>query len=240
MSLIAQPSGLVPAYHPSGEIRSIAHEGILMPGNNVSINKGQPVFLYRGTGAAQNGVTIPAGQVVLAPFNTASVGNAGSALTTQNLVSAQPIYGVFAGCEYFDATNTPQESNYWPAGQVCFPGTFVRVFLWQDPLIEYTIQTDAALTVTTTLGDGLSRFDGLQGFLNYQTMANAASPPGVGLSQATFLGGYASLAAKGTQGQLQITKVDPTVLNQAVSDPYLQLQVRIALPQTSASIPSTI
>ncbi len=240
MSLTAQPSGLVPAYHPSGEIRSIIHEGILMPGTNVAINKGQPVFLFRGTGAAQNGVTIPAGQVVLVPFNAASIGNAGSALTTNALVLAQPIYGVFAGCEYQDVTGAWQESNFWPAGQVCFPGTFVRAMIWQDPLIEYTIQTDAALTVTTTLGDGLSRFDGLQGQLNQATMANAASPPGVGLSQATFLGGVGNLVAKGTQGQLQITKVDPTILNQAPNDPFLQLQVRIALPQTSANIPSTI
>jgi hypothetical protein len=240
MSLTALPSGLVPAYHPSGEIRSIVHEGILMPGTNVAINKGQPVFLFRGTGAAQNGVTIPTGQVVLVPFNPASIGNAGSALTTNALVLAQPIYGVFAGCEYQDVTGAWQESNFWPAGQVCFPGTFVRAFIWQDPLIEYTIQTDAALVVATTLGDGLSRFDGLQGQLNQATMANAASPPGVGLSQCTFLGGVGNLVAKGTQGQLQITKVDPSILNQAPNDPFLQVQVRIALPQTAASIPSTI
>jgi hypothetical protein len=240
MSLTAQPSGLVPAYHPSGEIRSIVHEGILMPGTNVAINKGQPVFLFRGTGAAQNGVTIPSGQVVLVPFNPASIGNAGSALTTNTLVLAQPIYGVFAGCEYQDVTGAWQESNFWPAGQVCFPGTFVRAIIWQDPLIEYTIQADAALVVATTLGDGLSRFDGLQGQLNQATMANAASPPGVGLSQCTFLGGVGNLVAKGTQGQLQITKVDPSILNQAPNDPFLQVQVRIALPQTAANIPSTI
>jgi hypothetical protein len=239
MSLTAQPSGLVPAYHPSGEIRSIAHTGILMPGTNVAINKGQPVFLYRGTGAAQNGVTIPAGQVVLAPFNVASVGNAGSALASQALMNAQSIYGVFAGCEYFDVTNTPQESNFWPASQACFPGTAVTVFLWQDPLIEYTIQTDGApASVTTTLGDSIARFDGLQGYLNYLTVANAASPPGVGLSQCTFLAG--SLVAAGTVGHLQITKVDPTILNQSAADTYLQLQVRIAKPQTSANIASVI
>lgn len=245
MSLVAQPSGLVPAYHPTGNIRSVAHEGILMPGTNVNIYKGQAVFLYRGTGGAQNGVTIPTNQVVLAPFNIASVGNAGSALTTQALVAAQAIYGVFAGCEYNDATNTPQESNFWPAGQTCFAGTFVRVFLWQDPLIEYTIQTDAALSgVTTTLGDSIARFDGLQGYLNVTTMANGANPPGVGLSQCTFQGGAVAtntvITASGTVGHFQITKVDPTVLNQSASDAFLQLQVRIAKPQTSANIPSTI
>jgi hypothetical protein len=241
MSLTAQPSGLVPCYHPSGEIRSIAHEGILMPGTNVAINKGQPVYLWRGTGATQNGVVVPTGQVVLVPFNPASLNSAAAvALTTNALVLAQPIYGVFAGCEYQDVTGAWQESNFWPAGQVCFPGTFVRAFIWQDPLIEYTIQTDAALVVATTLGDGLSRFDGIEGQLNQATMANAASPPGVGLSQATFLGGVGNLVAKGSQGQLQIVKVDPTVLNQSPADTFLQIQVRIALLQTAASYISNV
>jgi hypothetical protein len=241
MSLVAQPSGLVPAYHPSGEIRSIAHKGLIPPGFSVAINKGQPVFLFRGTGAVvQGGVTIPANQVVLVPFNTAITGNAGSLLNTQANVAAQSILGVFAGCEYYDALGFPQESNFWPAGQACFPGTVVTAFVWQDPLIEYTIQTDAALTsAATTIGDSIARYDGLQGFLNVNTMGNAANPPGVGLSQATFQGGAVAtatvIAATGSQGQLQISKVDPTVYNQTDADAFLQLQVRIALPQTAAA-----
>jgi hypothetical protein len=247
MSLTAQPSGLVPAYHPSGEIRSIAHTGILLPGTNVAISKGQPVFLWRGTGSAQLGVTPPVGQVMLVPFNAATLSSANNtsaantALTTQALVTAQPIYGVFAGCEYFDATNTPQESNFWPAGQVCFPGTAVTAFIWQDPLIEYTIQTDAALTVTTTIGDLYSRFDGLFGSLNQATMGNVASPPGVGLSQCTFLGTYANLVATNVVGgNLQITKLDPSILNQTPADPFVQLQVRLANPQTAARFGASI
>jgi hypothetical protein len=240
MSLIAQPSGLVPAYHPTGEIRSIAHRGLVPPGLNVAINKGQPVFLYRGTGAVtQGGVLIPLNQVVLLPFNTAITGNAGALLNTQANVNAQSMLGVFAGCEYFDVTGAPQESNFWPAAQACFPGTVITAFVWQDPLIEYTIQTDAALTsAATTIGDSIARYDGLQGFVNVNTINNVASPPGVGLSQVTFQGGAVAtatvIAATGSQGQLQITKVDPSILNQTDSDPFLQLQVRIAMPQTAA------
>jgi len=213
MSLTALPSGLVPAYHPTGEIRSILHPGVLQPGTNVNIFKGQAVKLLIGTGATVNGVTIPAGQVYLAPVTSA----------------ADPVYGVFAGCEYFDATNFPQESNFWPASQVCFAGTVVTAIIWHDPLIEYTIQTDGtSFGVTTTLGDGFPRFDGREGpITNF-----AAGSATVGLSQCTF--GASGLVATTVQGQLQITKVDPTILNQTAGDTFLQLQVRIARPQTAA------
>ncbi len=213
MSLTALPSGLVPAYHPSGLIRSVRHQGVLLPGTNVNIFKGQPVYLAIGTGAAVNGVTIPAGQVYLAP------------VTATN----QKIYGVFAGCEYYDALNTPQESNFWPASQVTFAGTVISAFIWTDPLIEYTIQSDGTASgVTTTLGDGYARFDGREANLSNFGAGNAT----VGLSQCTL--GLSTLVATGTQGQLQITTLDPTILNQTPGDTYLQFQVRIANPQTAA------
>lgn len=213
MSLTALPSGLVPAYHPSGEIRSILHPGVLQPLTNVNILKGQAVKLVIGTGAAVNGVTVPAGQVVLAPVTSA----------------ADPVYGVFAGCEYFDNLNTPQESNFWPANQPCFAGTVVTAMIWQDPAIEYTIQTDGtSFGVVTTLGDSVARFDGREGPIT--NFANGSAT--TGLSQCTF--GASGLVGTGVQGQLQITKVDPTVLNQSAGDTFLQLQVRIARPQTAA------
>lgn len=213
MSLTALPSGLVPAYHPSGQIRSILHPGVLQPGTNVNIFKGQAVKLLIGTGAAVNGVTIPAGQVYLAPVTAA----------------ADPVYGVFAGCEYYDALNTPQESNFWPASQTTFAGTVVTAMIWQDPAIEYTIQTDGtSFGVVTTLGDSVARFDGREGPITNFAAGNAT----VGLSQCTF--GASGLVATTVQGQLQITKVDPTILNQTAGDTFLQLQVRIARPQTAA------
>jgi hypothetical protein len=219
MSLTALPSGLQPAYHPSGEIRSVAHPGILLPGTNVNIFKNQPVGLGIGTGGAVNGVTVPVGQVYLFPIVAATI------------ATTNKIFGVFAGCEYFDALNTPQESNYWPASQVCFAGTVITAFIWHDPLIEYTIQTDGtafAGAAVTTLGDGYSRWDGRQ-----LSLSNfAAGSATVGLSQCTA--SPTTLVAQGAQGQLQITKTDPTILNQTAGDTYLQLQVRIAYPATSA------
>lgn len=213
MSLTALPSGLVPAYHPSGQIRSIAHTGILLPGTNVNIFKGQPVQVLIGTGATVNGVTIPAGQSYLAPCTS----------------TANKIYGVFAGVEYFDATGFPQESNFWPASQTTFANTVITAFVWQDPLIEYTIQTDGTSSgVTTTLGDGFVRYDGRE--LNIVNFAAGSAT--VGLSQCAA--GLSTLVATTVQGQLSITKTDPTILNQTAGDAFLQLQVRIANTQTAA------
>lgn len=219
MSLTALPSGLVPAYHPAGEIRSIAHPGILQPGTNVNIFKGQPVGLGIGTGIAVNGVTIPTGQVYLFPIVAATI------------ATTNKIFGVFAGVEYYDATNTPQESNFWPASQVCFAGTVVTAFIWQDPLIEYTIQTDGTAwsgVSATTLGDGYVRYDGRELNLSNFTAGSAT----VGLSQCTA--SPTTLVAQGAQGQLQVSKTDPTILNQTAGDTYLQIQVRIAYPATAA------
>lgn len=212
MSLTALPSGVQPAYHRSGEIRSIAHPGVLLPGTNVNIFKNQSVKLLIGTGAVVNGVTIPAGQVYLAPV----------------IATGDPIWGIFAGCEYADVTGAPQEANSWIAGTNVFPNTAVTAFIWEDPEIVYTAQTDAALTVATTLGDGFSRFDGRE--LNLSNFGAGSTT--VGLSQCTLAA--ASIVATGTQGQFQIEKLDPTILNQSPGDPFVQLQVSVARSQVAA------
>ena len=213
MSLTALPSGFNPAYHRSGQIRSIAHPGVLLPGTNVNIFKGQPVKILIGTGAVVNGVTIPAGQVYLAPITAVT----------------DPVWGVFAGCEYYDALGTPQESNFWPASQATLANTVITAFLWEDPEIVYTAQTDGtSFGVTTTLGDGYARLDGRE--LN--TSNFAAGNATVGLSQATLAA--STIVATGTQGQWQIEKVDPSILNQTAGDTYLQLQVSVARSQVAA------
>jgi hypothetical protein len=217
MSLTALPSGFIPAYHRSGEIRSIAHPGVLLPGTNVNIFKGQPVKLLIGTGATVNGVTIPAGQVYLAPITA----------------TTDPIWGVFAGVEYYDALGVPQESNFWPASQTTFPGTVVTAFLWEDPEIVYSAQTDGtSFGVTTALGDGYARYDGRE----VNTSNFAAGSALVGLSQATIAA--STIVATGAQGQWQIERIDPTILNQTAGDTYLQLQVSVARSQVAAASPS--
>lgn len=217
MSATALPSGLQPAYHPSGEMRSVAHTGILLAGTNVNIFKNQPVNLSIGTGAAVNGVTVPAGQVVLAPV----------------VSTATPIYGVFAGCEYFDNTGAPQEANSWLANTNVFTNTAITVFLWQDPEIVYTIQTDGALPVITAAGTPFAQVDGKE----YNLSNFAGGSATVGLSQCTVAAG--SVVATGTQGQVMVVKTDPTIFNAlSTSDPFVQLQVKIARSQNAAPVVS--
>lgn len=217
MSLTALPSGLQPAYHPSGEIRSIAHTGILLSGTNVNIFKNQPVNLSIGTGGAVNGVTVPAGQVVLAPV----------------VATGTAIYGVFAGVEYFDSTGAPQEANFWAANTVVFAGTAITAFIWQDPEIVYTIQTDGALPVIAAAGTPFAQVDGKE----YNLSAFTAGSATVGLSQCTIAAG--SVVGTGAQGQVQVVKTDPTILTQSsTSDPFVQLQVKIARSQVVAPVVS--
>lgn len=221
MSLTALPSGLQPAYHPSADMRSIAHKGVLLPGTTVNIFKNQPVYLFISTGGAQaaiGGLVVPAGQVYLAPVTTVG----------------QAIWGVFAGCEYFDITGFPQESNFWPSGQAVFPGTVITAFVWEDPAIIYTVQTDGSAfagAVVTTIGDSIVRYDGRE--LNLAVASAASGSSTVGLSQMTVA--PSTMVATTVQGQFQIDKVDPTILNQADNDTFLQLQVRIANSQIVAA-----
>lgn len=212
MSALALPSGLQPAFHPSGQIRSIAHTGILLAGTNVNILKNQPVSLAIGTGGAVNGVTVPAGQVVLAPV----------------VASGTAIYGVFAGVEYFDNTGAPQEANAWLASTPVFTNSAITAFIWTDPEIVYTIQTDGALPVIAAAGTPFAQFDGRE--TNLSNFANGSSV--TGLSQCTA---SAAPVATTVQGQLQIVKTDPTVFNVlSTTDAFVQLQVKIARSQVVA------
>jgi hypothetical protein len=217
MSLTALPSGIQPAYHPSGEMRSIAHTGILLAGTNVNIFKNQAVALAIGTGAAVNGVTIPAGQVYLFPV----------------VSTATPIWGIFAGCEYFDNTGAPQEANSWIANTTVFTSTAVTAFIWEDPAIVYTAQTDGALPVIAAAGTPFAQVDGKE----YNLSNFGAGSATVGLSQETIAAG--SVVATGTQGQVMVLKTDPTILNQSsTSDPFVQLQIKIARSQIVAPVVS--
>jgi hypothetical protein len=200
MPSASAPFGFVPTYHPSGEMKSVAHTGILLPGTNVQISKFQPVAIAIGTGATVNGVTVATGQAYLAPVIANNV----------------DFWGVFAGCEYFDATGKPTESNYWPAGQTCQTGTMVTAWIWEDPDIVYEAQVDGSIAIG---GSSIAQVDGKQ------TNISNFSANGSGLSQATL---SASLVATAAQGQFTILKLSPSVLNQSIADAYPIVQCSIA------------
>lgn len=212
MSLVNAPFGFQASYHPSGEIRSIKHVGVLLPLTNVNIFANQPVFLGVGTGAAVNGVTVATGQVYLAPVTT----------------NAQDYLGIFVGCEYFDALGKPTESNYWPAGQAVQAGTLVTAWVIEDQATIFEVQADGAVAV---MANGQNQIDGKQ--VNISNFgAGVAVGGGTGYSQATI---SATPVATGSQGQFNVRALSPSVLNQSGADAYPVFQVSMARQHWVAS-----
>ena len=204
MSLINAPFGIVPDWHPTGQIRPTAYvsysaNDLLIPSaTNVNIYKGQPVKLVIGTGAAVNGVTITTGAMVLAPI---------TATTDRPL-------GIFAGVEYVDSTGKPWFQNFWPASTVLFAGARQVVYVWDDPELIYRAQLDGAPSVAA--GYALT---GKQ--LNVSNFAAGNSL--TGLSQATL---SATVVATGSQGQFRIIKLFNDI-NGLATDPYPVYEVKL-------------
>jgi len=204
MSLINAPFGIVPDWHPTGQIRPTAYvsysaNDLLIPSaTNVNIYKGQPVKLVIGTGAAVNGVTITTGAMVLAPI---------TATTDRPL-------GIFAGVEYVDSTGKPWFQNFWPASTVLLAGARQVVYVWDDPELIYRAQLDGAPSVAA--GYALT---GKQ--LNVSNFAAGNSL--TGLSQATL---SATVVATGSQGQFRIIKLFNDI-NGLATDPYPVYEVKL-------------
>lgn len=105
------PTGLRPIGHASGGCIRSEKYSIASE-YGFNIGKGHPVEL---TGTGKN--------VQLA-----------AAANADNL-------GVFAGCQYVDASGNQHFSNYWPASTVA---TDIICHVWTDPDIVYEIQGDTA------------------------------------------------------------------------------------------------
>jgi hypothetical protein len=56
--------------------------------------------------------------------------------------------GVFAGCQYIDASGDFQFRPYWPASTTVLSGTTVQAFVYDDPEILFEIQASAGMAVT--------------------------------------------------------------------------------------------
>jgi len=204
MSLVNAPFGIVPDWHPTGQIRPTAYvsysanDQLIPSGTNVAFYKGQVVKLVIGTGASVNGVTIATGQMVLAPITA----------TTDT-----PL-GVFAGIEYVDSTGKPWVQNNWPASTTLLAGSRQVVYVWDDPELIYRAQLDGAPSV----GAGYA-LTGKQ--VNVSNFANGTTL--TGLSQCTISG---TIVATGSQGQFRIIKLFNDIGNLA-TDPYPVYELKL-------------
>jgi len=161
-----------------------------------------PIGLDRAkkyTIAAAYGTAIYEGQPVI--LNTNGTITAGTA--------AADLLGVFAGCEYIDATGKPNVSNYWPgtAG-----ATNIVAWVYDDPNNVYEVQSDGSIA-QTAIGD--------------QADISNATANSNGRSQATL---SSTVATVGVQAQFRIVGFGQQ-LDNAPGDAFTICQVQIARHQ---------
>lgn len=155
----------------------------------------------RYTIASAYGTAIFKGQPVI--LNTNGTITAGTA--------AADLLGVFAGCEYTDATGKRNVSPNWPAGQVA---TDIWAWVYDDPNDVYEVQADGSIAATA-IGDQAD-------------VSNVSSgSTSTGLSAATL---SATLAGAGVQAQFRIIEIAPYVDN-AAGDAFTIVRVKIARHQ---------
>jgi len=195
MTATSTPFGCRPTYSPQGMAPARSYVNGIASGYGTSILKYQPVALNAS------------GQLVAAG-------------TTGDII------GIFAGLTYVDASGIPHEENQWVAGQTyssttstISQGYGIDVWVWDDPNMVFSIQSDGVATINQSNGAQL----------NFSNVASGSTT--TGLSACTA--GSASLTTSG-QAQLRIVALDPAIGN-LWGDAYTILQVQIAQSQYVAN-----
>ena len=187
MSSTSAPFGFRASFHNSGQMRPKAYSITSGYGHNVF--SGDPVKL------TDNGVV---------ELGTSD----GSRTGTTDGVS---LLGIFAGCQYLDATGKPTISPFWPASTT---GTEIVAWVYDDPETLFDVQytnpgTPGVTTVQTAVGE--------------ECDWTVASPGG---STQTGLSNCQLTAIQSTSGQFQITGFADSIFD-SLTDAYVQVTVRI-------------
>jgi hypothetical protein len=133
--------------------------------------------------------------------------------TIKQAVGAADLLGIFAGCEFIDASGKPNFQNFWPAAQTIQAGTVPRAYVWEDPATVFEVQGVGPIPMTA-IGDQADA-------------ANiAAGNSMTGLSSAAL----GALVGAGVQGQFRILDISKYEDN-AAGDPFTVVQVQIARHQ---------
>ena len=187
MSSTSAPFGFRPSYHNSGQMRPKAYT--IASTYAANIFSGDPVKL------TDNGV-IQLGT---------SDGTRGG--TTDGI----SLLGIFAGCQYNDASGRPVVSPFWPSGAT---GTEIVAWVYDDPETLFDVQytnpgTPGVTTVQTAVGE--------------ECDWTVASPGG---STQTGLSNTELTVIQATSGQFQITGFAYNI-NDSLTDAYVVVTVRI-------------
>lgn len=185
MSAISAPFGFRPSYHNSGNMRPKAYT--ITSTYAANIFSGDPVKL------TDNGVI---------QLGTSDGTRSG---TTDGIA----LLGIFAGCQYNDASGKPSISPFWPSGAT---GTEIVAWVYDDPETLFDVQytnPSSGTTVQTAVGE---EFDW-----------TVASPGG---STQTGLSNCQIGVIQATSGQFQMTGFANNI-NDSLTDAYVQVTVRI-------------
>ena len=185
MSSTSAPFGFRPSYHNSGQMRPKAY--VIASTYAATIFSGDPVKL------TDNGVV--------------QLGTSDG--TRSGTVDGISLLGIFAGCQYLDASGKPTISPFWPGGTT---GTEIVAWVYDDPETLFDVQytnPSAGTTVQTAVGE--------------ECDWTVASPGG---STQTGLSNCQLTAIQATSGQFQITGFAYNI-NDSLTDAYVQVTVRI-------------
>jgi hypothetical protein len=185
MSSTSAPFGFRASYHNSGQMRPKAY--VIASAYAANIFSGDPVKL------TDNGV------IQLGSSDGTRTG------TTDGI----SLLGIFAGCQYLDASGKPTISPFWPSGAT---GTEITAWVYDDPETLFDVQYNnpsAGTTVQTAVGEECD-----------WTVASPGGSTQTGLSN-TFL-----TAIQATSGQFQITGFGYEITD-SLTDAYVVVSVRI-------------
>ena len=185
MSSTSAPFGFRPSYHNSGQMRPKAYT--IASTYAANIFSGDPVKL------TDNGVV--------------QLGTSDG--TRTGTVDGISLLGIFAGCQYLDASGKPTISPFWPSGTT---GTEIVAWVYDDPETLFDVQYNnpsAGTTVQTAVGEECD-----------WTVASPGGSTQTGLSN-TYL-----TAIQATSGQFQITGFAYSIFD-SITDAYVQVTVRI-------------
>ena len=185
MSSISAPFGFRASYHNSGQMRPKAYA--IASTYAANIFSGDPVKL------TDNGVI---------QLGTSDGTRSG---TTDGI----SLLGIFAGCQYYDASGKPTISPFWPSGA---SGTEIIAWVYDDPETLFDVQYNNPSTGTT-----------VQTAVGEECDWTVASPGG---STQTGLSNTYLTAIQATSGQFQITGFGYEI-NDSLTDAYVVVSVRI-------------
>lgn len=187
MSSTSAPYGFRPSYHNSGQMRPKAYT--ITSTYAANIFSGDPVKLT-SDGVVQLGT---------------------SDGTRSGTTDGITLLGIFAGCQYLDATGKPTISPFWPAGTT---GTQIVAWVYDDPETLYDVQY---------ANPGTPGTDSVQTAVGAECDWRVASPGG---STQTGLSNTWLTATQSTSGQFQITGFAYDI-NDSLTDAYVNVTVRL-------------